>query len=149
MAAGLLSLNRFGGLVTQAPRAFVRLALVVVWGWIGLGVTMWLLTTAFARRQARLDDLQRELARTGRAHTALVALAITMFVFAGALQLRWPGLLLTIAVVGWWFPRSLLAGATTQRSASTWARIMATVLAFSGWLVVIGRHLLVQLGHLI
>ena len=35
VAFGLLALNRFGGLTTSAPRAFIRLTLVGVWGWIG------------------------------------------------------------------------------------------------------------------
>lgn len=149
VAAGLLSLNRFGGLVTQAPRAFVRLALVVVWGWIGLGIVLWLVTALLGRRRPRPADLVATLDAAGRAHVPVVALALVMFLFAGALRLRWPVLLATFGVVGWWFPRSVIVNlTTTAATVSTTRAIAATAVAYGAWLAVVGRHLHVQLGHL-
>ncbi len=38
----LVSLNRFGGLIIEAPRGFLRMAVVGVWGWIALSLALWL-----------------------------------------------------------------------------------------------------------
>ena len=149
VAAGLLSLNRFGGLVTQAPRAFVQLALVVVWGWIGLSLVIWLAMALFAHGRPRLDDLPATIGVVGRSHVPLVALAFIMFLFAGALQLRWPVLIATIGVVGWWFPRTVVIGLGSTAPGRRPERLAATSVAYVGWIATVGRHLLVQLGHLI
>ena len=149
VAAGLLSMNRFGGLLTQAPRAFVRLGLVVVWGWVGLGLAIWGTGALIRSRPPRAAGLERTLASLGRAHVPLVALALIMFLSAGALQLRWPVAVATVAVVGWWFPHSLVTGARESGVNSRAASVPVVLTAYAGWLATVGRHLSVQLGHLV
>lgn len=152
-ASGLLALNRLGGLVVEAPRAFVRLTLVGFWGWVGLGIGIWLLTAIISRQSVvatrSLGSLQRTLAATGRAHVPLLVLAGVLFVAAGVLQLRWPGLIAAWFVVVAWIPISLIGAvrATTPTSTMRAAVIMAG--PYVAWLATVGRHFQTQLGHLI
>lgn len=149
IAASLLSLNRFGALAGQEPRAFLRLALVGIWGWPLLAATSWLIATTITRRHDGLPGLQRVLAVHGRAHLSLAALAGVLFVAAGALQLRWPGLIAAYVVFAWWFPATLIVGlrSTTQISMRTAGT--SALAAYALWLATVGRHLDQQLGHLV
>lgn len=149
VAAGLLSLNRFGGLAGTAPRAFTRLALVVVWGWVGLCAFVWLTDGRTWRQGSKRSHLVRTLDAVGRAHLSLIGLAAVLFVAAGALRLRWPGLVAAVVVFGWFFPRSIVAWAADVRGVSLARATVAVAPAYVVWVVTVGRHLQVQLGHLI
>lgn len=149
VAAGLLSLNRFGGLAAQAPRAFTRLGLVVVWGWIGLSLMIWMFDAAVGALRPARARFEQIAVDVGRAHLPLAGLAIVLFVAAGALQLRWPGLIASLIVFGWWFPAGLVGAARPDADAPIGRYLVTTLAAYALWVAAVGRHLDHQLGHLV
>lgn len=99
-ASVLMALNRFGGALVDAPRSFARLTLIGVWGWLGLGIMVWLfaaLITGHAPATTPGASLQHTLVVVGLAHTPLLLLGLAIFVAAlsppGSRHLR--GLTLT------------------------------------------------------
>lgn len=147
IAGAALALSRFGGLSLTAPRAFTRLALVVVWGWIALSVAIWLLESLVRRRSLSRQGVRATLVSAGRAHLSLIGLGVVVFFASVALRTRWPGLLASIGVLGWWFPAALIGIPSMPDS---WSRRVAIIApAYAGWLLTVGRHLHQQLGHLV
>jgi hypothetical protein len=148
VSSSLLALSRFGGLVTVAPRPFVRLVLVGVWGWIWLAASVWLVATIVARSMPRMP-LRTAFATIGLAHVPLLAVAVVVLVAAVMLQLLGPGLVTAVFVVAFWFPAALVTGVAHGWGASI-ARSAAIVAGpYAVWLFVVADHLSRQVGHLL
>lgn len=140
----LLALNRFGGSVTQSVRPFVRFVVIGVWAWLLGAAVLWLvfaLTGGGTRRSARAA-----LTAVGRAHVPLAAWAVVLFVAAGALRLRWPGLVAAVLVAGWmvWSMATTIAESVGSGRRS----VVAVSAAHAVWLATAGRFLADRLGHL-
>lgn len=151
--AGLTSFVRFGGLVTDAPRAFVRLTLVGIWGWILLATTIAGSAVAFrvavARGESATDRLRRAFAIVGRAHLPLLVLVGVTIVAGIFLQLSGPGLLVSVFVIGVWLPAALVTGVRAATGAPWWSATAVVAGPYALWFTVIARHLLEQIGHLL
>ncbi len=148
-AALLLALARLGGLVATEPRSFFRLALVAVWGWLGLAVAIWLLSRISEARQPRGRPFQITVAAVGLAHVPLLVLAIVVFVAANMFQLLGPGLVTAWFVFAFWLPANLTMAARRAASGSTLRAIATVAVPYALWLLVVGRHLLDRIGHLL
>jgi len=154
-ASFVMALNRFGGLIVDTPRSFLRLVLVGVWGWIGLAIAIWLVvrgTRAVQGDQAAAGpppSLQVNVAAVGLAHTPVLALGIVIFVAAGLLEVLGPGFVAAIFVFGFWFPAGLIAAtAHVNRMAPVRAAVVVAV-PYLIWMSIIGRHLLDRIQHLL
>lgn len=145
----LMALNRFGGLAIEAPRPFMRLVVIGIWAWLALGAVMWLATLASTRAKPTVDSLLTALAVVGRAHIALLALSIVLFVAAGALRLRWPGFVTAAYVLALWMPGALVAGIRSTTGLSWRSAVLAAGVPYLGWILIFGNHLRIQLGHLV
>lgn len=153
VASGLLSLIRFGGLVFEAPRSFARLMLVGVWGWLLL--TLAVAGVAFVagvvprERVGASERLERALAITARSHLPLLALVGVVMVSGFFLRIYGPGAIASVFVLGVWFPAALVTGVR----AATGARWRTAALVVAGpylvWCLLIARHLLDQIEHLL
>ena len=150
VASCLLALNRVGGLVVHEPRSFVRLALVGVWGWIGMAVvaTVVLVVSGSARGDSG-RTLRTTLAMVGAAHVPLIWASVVLFLGAGILQLLWPGLIMVVFVFAFWFPAAIGLGLRVSCGARVGVAVAATAVAYAAWVTVVGRHLYDQLAHLV
>lgn len=146
----LLALTRFGGLAATEPRSLLRLALVGVWGWIGLATLVWIagaLSSAERPRRPHRSAL-RVFASVGIAHVPLLAFAGVLFV--AAMLFRWLG---AGTVTAWlvfaaWLPASLVIGARSTFGLATGRALAVAVVPYGVWYAIVGRHLLQQVGHL-
>jgi len=152
---GLFALNRLGGLALTEPRAFARLAVVGIWGWLALGVAVWAairVSDIVAARGASLQPavpLDRVLSVVGWAHTPIVALAIVVFVAAGALEILGPGLVVATIVFAAAVPFALVTGVCHVAGSSIMRTIAIVALPYSVWLHIIVRHALDSVQHLL
>lgn len=153
VASTLLALNRFGGLATTAPRPFVKLVLIGVWGWIGLALAVWtlgsLLAGARSQRGPPITTLIRTAAVVGLAHAPIMALTVVVFVAADVMQLLGPGMVSAVFVFVVWFPAWLLAGTRSALRISLPRATAVVAVSYGAWLQVVGRHLLGQIAHLL
>jgi hypothetical protein len=157
MAASLLlAFNRFGGAAVDAPRAFLRMALIGVFGWLGLATAIWILASQVS---AGLDDhrttprsvaaLERTFIAVGLAHAPIVVFGLVIFVAAGLLQLLGPGLATALFVYLFWFPASLvMATASTFRVGYPRAASLV-ILPYALWYLTAGQHLFTRVEHLL
>lgn len=154
-ASALIAIGRFGGLVVDAPRGFVRLTLVGVWGWLGLSLALWLLaaygpflTAGHARRRSQVS-LRHTVTVVGYAHTSLLVLGLVIFVAANLFQLFGPGLAAAVFAIAFWFPALLTTAIRHTHQLSHPMATAVVAIAYPAWLLVIGRHLLGQIQHLL
>jgi hypothetical protein len=150
VASFLLALNRFGGLVIDEPRSFVRLVLVGVWGWIGMAVVATaVLVVSGSARGGSGRTLRATLAVIGAAHVPLIWASVMLFLGAGMLQLLWPGLIMVVLVFAFWFPAAVGIGLRVSCGARVGVAVAATAVSYAAWVTVVGRHLYDQLAHLV
>ncbi|MFQ5556827.1 MAG: hypothetical protein ACE5GB_04880 [Acidimicrobiales bacterium] len=154
-ASALLALNRFGGLVVETPRAFARMTLVGVYGWLGLTLTVWLIGSR-GRAQRDHDDppwwsgsLQITLVAVGLAHLPLLVLGGVVLVSAGLFRILGPGLIVAIFVLSFWFPAALVTAARHTHRLSLRRAAAVVGMPYLLWLALVGRHLLGQIQHLL
>ena len=145
-ASLLLAFSRFGGLLIDAPRAFVRMALVGIYGWLGLAFAVW---AALRLTQSSVPNLRRTIELAGLAHLPLLAFGVIMFFSANLLQLLGPGLVMAILVVGFWMPALLIAGTHHVHQVTVLRSTAVVALPYFVWALVIARHLLAQVRHLL
>jgi hypothetical protein len=154
-ASFVMALNRFGGLIVDTPRSFLRLMLVGIWGWLGLALAIWLIINGARTLQSDRDEagpppsLQINVAALGLAHTPVLALGIVILVAAGLLEVLGPGFVAAVFVFGFWFPAGLIAAtAHANRLAPLRAAVVVAV-PYLIWMSIIGRHLLDRIQHLL
>jgi hypothetical protein len=149
----LMALNRFGGLAFEEPRSYLRLVLVLEWGWIALSIGVWATTNLVRRYTAAPPPaalgLERTLTIVGIAHIPVLTLSGVIFVSAGLLQLLGPGLVTAWFVFGLWFPLALTSGVRYTVRLSFPRAILAVVVPYAAWLWIFGSHILSQLAHLL
>ena len=161
----VLAWNRFGFQGLAQPRVMVRFVLVGVYGWLGLVAITWLghrlLTNrGVDKRGSRFagNEAQRLLQVIGLSHIALLVLAVAIQI-GQAIPIPVVVPALTAFTLLIWFPGMLIA-AVTQTTGRTDGQLlsdgrpamlslMVTVAAYLLWLLVVGRYLFAQLGHLI
>ena len=154
-ASVLMALNRFGGLLFDAPRSFVRMTLVGVWGWLGLAFAVWLLATPMPGKTNQGGDpvpgasFRYTLIVVGLARLPLLVLGLVIFVAANLLQILGPGLVVAVFVLGFWYPAMLATAARYANDLTLPRAIAVVVVPYLIWLLVIGRHLLGQVQHLL
>lgn len=146
VASGMLALNRFGGLVTTAPRAFVRLTLIGVWGWVGLSLAIWIVARIVGRRR---PSLAHTLAVVGWAHASVAALGGVLFVAAIILQLLGPGRIAAMFVLAFWFPAAIVAGIRSAFEVGPGRAMAVVVVPYIAWFWIVALHLLDQIEHLL
>ena len=158
VAWGLIALNRLGGLSFTDPRAFVRVTLTGIWGWLALGACLWLVVRVSTRAAPTdaLDDadssvvrLERMLCVVGWAHTPIVVLAIVVFIAAGVLQILGPGLVVATVVFALFVPFALVTGVRHVAGSSiVWASAIVAI-PYVVWLLVVVRNARDSIQHLL
>ena len=147
VTAGLLALVRFGGLVGEAPRAYLRLTLVTVWGWIALSFALVLLTRL--AQPAAGWNVRTIPAVVGLSHVPLATLAGVTLIAGGMLEILGPGRVLAVFALAAWVPASVIVGiSVTAETALRRAAAIAAV-PYGLWLVLFARHVLGQVDHLL
>jgi hypothetical protein len=156
VAWGLIALNRIGGLALSEPRAVARLTVVGVWGWLALAVAIWSIATvglrgshSGIRRDRAHASLPPVLAVVGWSHLPVVALAVVVFIAAGALRILGPGLFVAVAAFSALVPFALVTGVRHVFRTSTLAAIAVVAVPYLIWLVVVVRHSLGAIQHLL
>ncbi len=148
-------MNRLGGLTLTDPRAFVRLTVIGIWGWLALGLSLWAVVRVFAKAAAPdapvrpVVPLDRMLSVVGWAHTPIAALAIVVFIAAGALQLLGPGLVVATVVFALFIPFALVTGVRHVAGSSVMRAIAMIAIPYAVWILVIVRHALDSIQHLL
>lgn len=149
-AAFVLSFNRFGGLVLGAPQEFLQLLVYPLWGWLGLGASIWWLGDRMVERvgsDADQPDIVTTLTSVGFAHRPLLVWGAVMFISTGLFQITGPGLVVAVIVFGLWLPYLLAMSVQHSRYISVRDAFMVVAVPYVLWLVIVGRHLLGQLSH--
>lgn len=153
VASTLLALNRFGGLASTTPRAFMQLVLIGIWGWIALALILWVLGSLLATSDGVVRPLTTTLLRivavVGLAYAPVIVLTVVVFVAADVMQLFGPGLVTAVVVFGAWLPAWLLAGTKAVLRISLPRTCVVVAASYGAWLHVVGRYLLGQIGHLL
>ena len=145
-AFAILAFDRFGVQGVIEPRATVRLLLTGFYGWLWLASAAWLIGRFVFRGEARFGTVFRLY---GYAHLPLVVLAVAIQVVSVALRLSGPALLLAVFVGLFWMP-ALLVAATSQAFAIDRRRAVGVaIVPYLIWVLVVGRSLYTQIGHLL
>jgi len=154
-ASFVMALNRFGGLIVDTPRSFLRLMLVGIWGWLGLALATWLIVSGVRTLQGGRDEagpppsLQINVAALGLAHTPMLALGIVILVAAGLLEVLGPGFVAAVFVFGFWFPAGLIAATAHANRLAPLRAALVVAVPYLIWMSIIGRHLLDRIQHLL
>jgi hypothetical protein len=155
VASLLMALNRFGGLAVTEPRSVLRLVLVGVWGWLGLAVGIWAVAGLLARaaqapgRPSASASLQLTLAMVGWAYVPIAALGVVILIAAGLMQLLGPGLVVGALVVGVALPAALVTGTQHVFRLRLLGAAAAVAVPYAIWLLVVARHVFIQVRHLL
>ena len=153
LASGLIALNRFGGALVDAPRSFMRLALVGVWGWLGLGSAIWLgaalLSRSASGSRGSTSRPRETLVVVGLAHLPILALGVVILVAAGLLQWLGPGLVATVFVLAFWFPAGVTMATAHVHGLAPFRALSVVALPYLAWLGVVARHMIGQVQHLL
>ena len=146
--------TRFGGLVFSDIRALVCFILVGVYGWLGLGLLLWLVVLAVRRSRPHEvpDDAVvtpgRFVRISGYAHVPLLITAFGLAFVAGLLDVVFVGIWFLIAGMVLWMPAMVTAGvlhAGAARSPLQAAAIAAGPILL--WLLTVGWWMASRLSH--
>lgn len=142
----VLAFDRFGPQGFFAPRATIRFLLAGFYGWLWLAVAAWVLGWILVRSGARFEPVFRVY---GFAHLPMLVLAVTIQVIS--VLFRLPGPALLVAVFGFvlWMPALLVAATRTSFSVGRMKAVAIVAGPYLVWLLVVGRSLVAQLGHLL
>lgn len=141
----LMAWNRLGLQGFSAPRIGVRYLLVGFYGWVGMTVVIIGL--------ARLTGVDRRadpltLARVvGRTHQPMVIVGFLVQI-TQVLPIQIFSTVAVAIVFGFWMPGQLLVGSAATFDAPTRRLVIPVLVAYGLWLLIVGRFLLGQLGHL-
>ncbi|MEA2000317.1 MAG: YIP1 family protein [Actinomycetota bacterium] len=145
-AYAVFAFDRFGFPALFQPRPSVRLILTGFYGWL------WLATAAWAIGRYLLDQdssFALVVRLYGFAHLPLVVVAVTIQFTSMLLQILGPAMVTALFAAVFWMP-ALLVAATRQAFDVDTRRAMVLVAGpYAVWLLVVGRTLTTQLGHLL
>ena len=142
----VLAFDRFGLQGFSEPRGPARLVLVGFYGWIGLTVAAWLTAGRSIRGPGTLSRLFRLL---GHAHVPLLALAVVIQGLSITGQIQGPARTVAIFTILFWMPAMLVKATRTALGLDSPAALLAVGGPYLLWLLIVGRYLLDQVGHLL
>lgn len=145
-AYAVLAFDRFGLQGLFAPRATIRMLLTGFYGWLWLAAASWVIARLVLSRSAPFPNLFRLY---GLAHLPLLIVAITIQFFSIALQMSEPALAVAAFAFVVWMPALLVAAARQAFDLETRRALVVVALPYLVWLLVVGRSLGTQLGHLV
>ncbi len=145
-AYALLAFDRFGVQGIIEPRATVRMLLAGFYGWLWLAGASWLVARLAFGPGAGFSPVFRLY---GRAHLPLLVVGMTLQVSTVFLQTLGPGLWVGAFAVLFWMPALLVAATRTAFVVDGRTALLVIVGPYLVWLVVVGRYLENQLGHLL
>lgn len=145
-AFAVFAFDRFGIQALVAPRPTVRMLLTGFYGWVWLAGTVWIVVRYTMASTARFDSVLRLF---GYAHLPLLAVALTVQVTSVTLRWNGPGLALGFFAVSFWMPALLVAATRQTVGIDTSRAVLVVTGPYIVWLLVIGRTLASQLGHLL
>lgn len=144
-AYAMLAFDRFGIQGVFAPRAVARLLLAGFYGWLWLAGASW----AFARLTLRSDARPGYVVQLlGQAHLPLLLLGITIQMTSVALRWTGPGGWAAAFVALFWFPALLVAAARMAFGVGTGTAFAVVAGPYALWMLIVGRYLRTQVGHL-
>lgn len=145
-AYAVFAFDRFGFLAVLEPRPSIRMLLVGFYGWLGLAGAAW----ALGRFVFHIDTpFEVVFQLFGFAHLPLLVVAVTAQFMAVLLQILGPAFAIAVFTVVFWMP-ALLVGASRQVfDIETRRAILLVGGPYVVWLLVVGRLLHDQLGHLL
>lgn len=142
----MFAVDRFGFLGFLSPRATVRLMLSGLYGWLALTAAIWLIVRLLGKRPVSIEAVLRVV---GRAHFPLLMVAIFIQVFGVLLQSSgvavWPALFGGLV----WMPATLVLGLAAATGLSRGTAVLVIAGPYAAWALVIGRHVWLQVGHLL
>jgi hypothetical protein len=142
----VFAFDRFGFAAFSEPRSSVRLVLIGFYGWLWLAGALWL-----SGRIVGAGDIPFELVfrLIGLVHLPLLIVAIMIQIFAMLLRILGPSLAVGLFSVIFWLPALLVAA--TRQAFDVDARLAIVLVGgpYVVWLLVVGRILNDQLGHLL
>lgn len=145
-AYALLAFDRFGVQGVTDPRATVRLLLVGFYGWLWLGGAAWLIARFALPSGAAFPVVLRLY---GNAHLPIVIVGIAIQIFAIVAQMLGPALVVAGFAFAFWMP-AMLVGATRELFGLDTRRAVIVIGGpYLVWVVIVGRWLTTQLGHLL
>ncbi len=145
-AYALLAFDRFGIQGVVAPRAPVRMLLTGFYGWVGLGLGIWLMARVKLGTSASPATVIRLV---GRAHIPLLLVALTIQVLAVSFLVFGPALWLALFSIGVWIPAMLLAATRKALTLDARTAALMAIGPYLLWLLIVGRYLELQVGHLL
>ncbi len=145
-AYAVFAFDRFGFTAIVQPRASVRLVLVGFYGWLGLAALAWVIGRFLVDREVSFASLFRLY---GFAHLPLAVVAVTIQFTSMLLQILGPASAIAFLVVALWMPWLLIAATRQAFDIETRRAILLIAVPYVVWLMVVGRILNDQLGHLL
>lgn len=141
----VLAFDRFGW-PDFAIRATTRMVLIGFYGWIWLALSSW---AAFRLASGAPASPTSYLRLTGHAHLPILLIAAFLLVFPVTLNIAFLGVWAALFAGAVWMP-SMLANAVSALSGLSLGRAAFVVaLPFAAWAAVVGRIMLLQVGHLL
>ncbi len=151
----LAAWNRFGSQAFLGPRAPVRMILTGIYGWLALSLVVWFIATRIDPEllHDRSHSIRRALVAVTVAHFPLIIIGFYIATFGAFIRSPWPGTIIAILTFSFWIP-TLLTRAL-QHLVSLDVRLdrgramLAIAVPYIVWLLIIGRYLFQQVGHLL
>lgn len=141
----LLASNRFGW-PDAAWRATTRFLLIGAYGWVGLTLVAFVIVRLVADRSGSFPTILRLVAH---AHLPLLVVGVVIQIAGVTLNItgvaRWPALFAGLV----WMPAMLMAALCAWSDMRPRQAVVAAVLPYLAWVASIGRHLWLQLEHLL
>lgn len=142
----LLAFDRFGIQGFVEARATTRLLLTGLYGWLGLALGSWVIARLAWQGKAPFEPVFRLF---GHAHIPLLIVATAIQILSVALQLTgvvlWPALFAVLI----WMPAQMVTAAEVSLNLEKSQAAVAVLGPYVAWLVIVGRWLETQLGHLL
>lgn len=143
----LIGWTRLGGFVLTEPQAFVRFLLIGIYGWLGLGLAMWLVALVVVSEQR--PSIWSFFRIAGNGHLPVLTAAFIVAFIAGLLGVAGIGLWISGVMVGLWMPTMLTAGVMHATGLSLARAAVVAIVPQLVWLATVGRRAADQLSHLL
>ena len=142
----VLAFDRFGLLGLFEVRATVRIILTGLYGWLWLVGATWLIARWVSGLRVSPGTL---VPLMGHAHLPLLLIAVFVQFVSVSLDAIgisiWPALF----AVGFWMPAMMVAATKTALDLDWGRALLAASLPYVIWLLVVGKTLWRQIGHLL